>query len=568
MSQLKLTIVGDPTPLKNATRVAERSLRNLSKVTSNVGNSMNKALGAVGLGVGLATLTNGLKNATKAASEDRKSQGLLANALQKTVGATSEAVAGAEAYIKRTQLSSAVLDDELRPALASAVRATGSLTGGQRLLDVALDISAETGKDLTTVQGAMNKAFTGNTASLKKLIPGIQLTENWLSELETAYDGTAEKAANLDPYKRLEIVFADLQETIGNALLPALEEFSAYVVSPEGQANIKQIVDLFVAMGKAISNVIVWLVKNIDVVKAVVAAVLVLKVGWLAAAGIVKLYELGTLKAVTATKALKYALITSGIGAAAVAVGTLAAAWLEADEAQEGYYADPTAASGDFTIADWAEKNKDKLIPDWSDEWLELGYESYGAYLQGMYNADQKEQAKKRKVKAKALEVADEIRKALDQKVDGIKKTAEKFRDSIGVAFGLFGEDENAVFNVDYFKSKLQRMVAAAKGFAQNLARIAKVDPSGSLVNELIAMGPAEGNIAAKALLASGDLKDIVGLRTSLYGTGAQAGAVSAVQGNATYEININKAVISASDIIKEIRLLEKKTGRKYLVGS
>jgi hypothetical protein len=80
-------------------------------------------------------------------------------------------------------------------------------------------------------------------------------------------------------------------------------------------------------------------------------------------------------------------------------------------------------------------------------------------------------------------------------------------------------------------------------------------------------MGPVEGNIAAKALLASGDLKDIVGLKSSLYNTGAQAGAVQASMGNASYEININKAVISASDIIKEIKLLEKKSGRKYLVN-
>ena len=151
--------------------------------------------------------------------------------------------------------------------------------------------------------------------------------------------------------------------------------------------------------------------------------------------------------------------------------------------------------------------------------------------------------------------------------MEGIKKTAEDFRDSVGIAFGLFGKDEYAVFNVDVFVGKLKRMVAAAKGFASNLAKINDIDPSGSLANELIAMGPVEGNIAAQGLLASGQLKDIVALRTSLYGTGAQAGAVSAVAGNATYEININKAIISAADIIKEIRMLEKKTGRKYLVN-
>jgi hypothetical protein len=272
--------------------------------------------------------------------------------------------------------------------------------------------------------------------------------------------------------------------------------------------------------------------------------------------------------AVKATKLLRTALITTGVGAALVLLGTLAEGWINAGEARDEYFEDPTAASGDFTIVEWAKKNKDKLIPDWSDEWLQLGYESYGAYLQGMYIADQKATSKKNKIKNQAKEFAKEVRSALDAKLTGIKKSAENFRDSVAIAFGVFGEDENSVFNADYFVAKLKSMLAAAKGFAQNLAKINRIDPSGSLANELIGMGPVEGNIAAQGLLASGQLKDIVGLRTQLYGVGAQAGAVSAVAGNATYEININKAVISAADIIKEIRMLEKKTGRKYLVGS
>jgi hypothetical protein len=67
--------------------------------------------------------------------------------------------------------------------------------------------------------------------------------------------------------------------------------------------------------------------------------------------------------------------------------------------------------------------------------------------------------------------------------------------------------------------------------------------------------------------LSSGKLGEILKLRGSLYNTGAQADVQKALTGNATYEININKSVVSASDIIREIKLLEKKTGRKYLVG-
>ena len=532
--------------LSKTTAVMSKDLRKFKGQVDMVGKSMNSTFGALGLTIGLAAITNGLKNATKAASEDRKSQGLLANALKNTVGATSQAVAGAEAYIKKTQLQTSVLDDELRPALATAVRATGSLAKGQDLLDVALDVSAGTGKDLGTVTNAMSKAFNGNSGALKKLLPSIKDGADFMEQLKTQFAGSAEEAANLDPYKRLEVIFADIQETIGTALLPALEEFSFYLASPEGQQNVRQIVDLFVSMGKVIAGVTKFLIENIEIVKLIIAEVILLKLTWIGVNAIIKLYTAGVITATTATRALKWALVSTGLGAIAVAVGTLAASWLETAE------------------------NTD-LAKDAAEE-----YQGYITEIPAPYFGSTPEQRaeerrlleeKKRLQVNAAKELADAVRKALKSKMEGIKKTAEDFRDSVGIAFGLFGKDEYAVFNVDVFVGKLKRMVAAAKGFAQNLAKINKIDPSGSLANELIGMGPVEGNIAAQGLLASGQLKDIVALRTSLYGTGAQAGAVSAVAGNATYEININKAIISAADIIKEIRMLEKKTGRKYLVN-
>ena len=532
--------------LSKTTAVMSKDLRKFKGQVDMVGKSMNSTFGALGLTVGLAAITNGLKNATKAASEDRKSQGLLANALKNTVGATSQAVAGAEAYIKKTQLQTSVLDDELRPALATAVRATGSLAKGQDLLDVALDVSAGTGKDLGTVTNAMSKAFNGNAGALKKLLPSIKDGADFMEQLKTQFAGSAEEAANLDPYKRLEVIFADIQETIGTALLPALEEFSFYLASPEGQQNVRQIVDLFVAMGKAIGGVITFLIQNIDLVKILIGQVIVLKLTWVAVNTIIKLYTAGVIGATTATKALKYALVTTGLGAIAVAVGTIASSWLET--------ADNTEAATD-------------ALEEYQGYITEIPAPYFGSTPEQRAEEKRLLEEKKRLQVNAAKELADAVRKALKSKMEGIKKTAEDFRDSVGIAFGLFGKDEYAVFNVDVFVGKLKRMVAAAKGFAQNLARINKIDPSGSLANELIGMGPVEGNIAAQGLLASGQLKDIVALRTSLYGTGAQAGAVSAVAGNATYEININKAIISAADIIKEIRMLEKKTGRKYLVN-
>ena len=563
MSQLKLTIVGDPTPLRNATRKAQGSLRNLSKTADTVGRSMNKAFSGVGLGIGLAVLVNGLKNATKAASEDVKSQGLLAVALKNTLGATNSAIAGAESYIKTTQLQTAVLDDELRPALAQTVRATGSLSTGQRLLDIALDVSAGTGKDLTSVTSALSKAYTGNTATLKRLIPGIQLTSNWMGDLETKFEGSAEAAANLDPYKRLEVIFADIQETVGMALLPALEQFSAYLASPAGQENVRELVDLFVQVGTAVGNVVTYMIQNIDLVKSLATLLVTVKISMGLIAISAGLVNANILKAVTATKLLKIALISTGFGAIAVIAGSIAASFAESAE---------SADSIDTSMANISDRfnddgaNVDNLGPNGIPLWS-LGYATIDEYNAAEAKAATIVKNKKAKAVADAKALADKVRAALNSKIEQMKSTAEDFRDAVSVSFGLFGEDEYSVFNVDYFKAKLQRMVTAAKGFAANLKTILKTPGSQPLVDELIAMGPVEGNIAAKALLASGDLKEIVGLKSSLYQTGTQAGAVQATMGNASYEININKAVISAADIIKEIRILEKKTGRKYLVA-
>jgi tellurite resistance protein len=149
-----------------------------------------------------------------------------------------------------------------------------------------------------------------------------------------------------------------------------------------------------------------------------------------------------------------------------------------------------------------------------------------------------------------------------------MKTTAEKFRDTVGLAFGTFGKDENSVFNIDVIISKMKRLTTAARGFAENLAKLKNKKVPQAVIDQLVAMGPAQGNIVAKGLLASGSkLSTFLGLSKSLYGTGAQAQAVASTTSNATYEININKAVISASDIIREIRTYEKKTGRKYLVN-
>jgi hypothetical protein len=253
------------------------------------------------------------------------------------------------------------------------------------------------------------------------------------------------------------------------------------------------------------------------------------------------LYDLGTRIAGTSTKALKVALISTGIGALIVLLGTLVATWMEV-----------TAAAED---ADQAQEDAA------TNDTLARAIQNTNA-LRDMIYADRD------KVKQAAEEMAKAVREALNKELNKMKSTAEKFRDAIGLAFGTRGEDENSIFNPDFLIGKLRRVATAAKGFAENLKKLRRKGADESFINELVSMGPAQGNIVAKSLLGSpGKLSEILGLRGQIYGVGAQAQAQASIAGDATYEININKAVISASDIIREIKILEKKTGRKYLVN-
>jgi hypothetical protein len=528
--------------LSKTTAVMSNDLKKFGSVADTVSKNFNRAFGAAGIGIGLAQVTRVLKESTKAAVEDGKSQALLANALRNTVGATSDAIAGAERFIAKQQLSASVLDDELRPALATAVRATGSLAKGQDVLTTALDVSAGTGKDLGTVTNAIAKAFNGQTGSLRRLLPSIQDGSDFMEQLKEQFEGSAEIAAKNDPYKRLQVLFEDIQETIGAALIPALEEFTEYLTSTQGQKNLEQIVGLFVQAGKAVSGVTKFVVANIAVIKGLVAALVTVKLGWFAITGAVKAYDIAVKIATISSKALKIALISTGFGAIAVAVGTIAASFAEAaDEADR------------FNTAVKASDLKP------GETYWDFQKRKQGEALSNSYAAKAAAEAGKR-VKSVTKAVTDSLKEGAKE----IGKTGESFRDAIGLAFGTFGKDENSVFNVDVVINKLKRMVDAAKGFAGNLEKLRKQGAGADVISEIVGMGPAQGNIVAKGLLQSGKLSQYLGLRGSLFNTGAQVGAVQESTEAKTYSININKANVSAEDIIKAIRTFEKKSGRKY----
>jgi hypothetical protein len=205
-----------------------------------LGKSLKTALGAVGVGLSIGAITAQLKAAGKAAAEDAKSQGLLAQALRNTVGATNAQIASVEDSISKMESMSAVADDKIRPAFAQLARATGDVGKATELTNLALNVAAGTGRDVNAVAIALGRAYNGNTTALARLGVNVKGVSDPLAALTKQFEGSAAAAANLDPYQRLQIVFGNLQEDIGVALLPYLNQLADYFNSPAGQRALQE----------------------------------------------------------------------------------------------------------------------------------------------------------------------------------------------------------------------------------------------------------------------------------------------------------------------------------------
>ena len=182
-----------------------------------------------GLAFGTAQVVAYGKASVKAAAEDQKAQQQLALAL-KNVGLGRD-VATSEDYIQRLQSEFGVIDDKLRPAYQTLAIATRDTAQAQQLLNLSLDISAATGKDLAAVTGALSKAYLGNNTALSKLGVGISKAdlkagnfEDIISQLETTFAGAATSAANSfqGSIDKLGVAAANVSEIIGTGLIDAL----------------------------------------------------------------------------------------------------------------------------------------------------------------------------------------------------------------------------------------------------------------------------------------------------------------------------------------------------------
>ena len=141
-------------------------------------------------------------------------------------------------FIQKTQLATGISGGVLTDAFNTLSQATNDVTTAQRLLAVSLDISAATGRDLSTVTVALQRGFAGQVSALSRLKIGFTSAnlkgrdfDEVLAELESKFSGSSARAADTLAGKlaRLNEAVDEAKEGFGEGLVKGLEQSNVAV---------------------------------------------------------------------------------------------------------------------------------------------------------------------------------------------------------------------------------------------------------------------------------------------------------------------------------------------------
>ena len=209
---------------KKALKDADKGIQNLTKSTK-------KLAGALGVALSTTAVVNFGKASVKAFVEAEKANTRLAGVV-KNLG-LSFAQAEIQKNLDEISRSAGIAGEVLVDAYQPLLTATGSVIQSQKLLQQALDISAGSGVELTTVTQDLANAYVGNFKGIKKYNLGISQAELKTTDflkvqtlLNEQFSGS--NAKYLETYAgKMQVLgeaAGNAQEVIGGALVNALQD--------------------------------------------------------------------------------------------------------------------------------------------------------------------------------------------------------------------------------------------------------------------------------------------------------------------------------------------------------
>ena len=231
---LTLKLLADTADFQKKLQAGSKDIDSIGERAAEFGKKAAIAFAAAGAAVGAFALS-----AVKAAAEDEAAQLKLAETIRSTTKATDDQIKGVERYITQTSIAAGITDDELRPAFSRLVRSTNDVEDAQKLLNLALDLSAATGKPLESVTNALGRAYDGNTTALGKLGLGIDAADLKSQDFDTTFQQLTSTFGNFSEnqaqstqkqMERVKIALDEAKESIGAALLPVMQDLTAFLL--------------------------------------------------------------------------------------------------------------------------------------------------------------------------------------------------------------------------------------------------------------------------------------------------------------------------------------------------
>jgi hypothetical protein len=228
-------------------KAAERRTTSLTRKFDNLTRTARRTFIAI---AGFQALK---RSVTAFAEEDRAAQKLATSLRNLGLAYNTKAI---EDYLEASEKATAINKDQLSPAIAQLISTTLDAQKSMTLLNLAMDISTGTGKDLGAVTAALSRAYNGNFTALGKLQTAYTAAElealgfeKTIAALSNQFQGAAQKNATTYSGKieLLKIAFGDLAEEIGKGIVAFLTSL--------GSGNYDKGLQKLVNFGTAIGDV-------------------------------------------------------------------------------------------------------------------------------------------------------------------------------------------------------------------------------------------------------------------------------------------------------------------------
>ena len=269
---LVVNLVADTSKFGGKLKTAADDVGGLKGAIGKLGSMAGPALAAAGAAAGAFALKLGV-DGVQAAAEEAGAISRLSKVLQNLgIAYNTGAI---EEWISSQQKALGVSDTLIRNGFQRLVTSTKDVEEAQKLMSLAMDVSAATGKPLETVVTALGKAADGSNGAIGKLGVGIDaaaLKEMSLAEVTAAlsdrFAGSAtDKAATYEgQVARLTEAFGELQESFGAGFLQGLG--SAESATGSLTSSMGEMQPVLQDLGKDVGDLAAEIIPLVDLVNS------------------------------------------------------------------------------------------------------------------------------------------------------------------------------------------------------------------------------------------------------------------------------------------------------------